>query len=304
MSLTQPIDAADAASPQTGWRTVEPIEVCRAAMQRRPFLAKHPLAEHPLFTVEALTRVAEAAAKRPGDLWADAGDLSLTDKWGSVPEPDMPIPQLIDRIETAGAWIVMKHMEVDPRYQEVLDGYERFAREVAGPELSSRLSSAEMLAFVTSPRRKTPYHFDAEMNFIVQIHGGKDVWVCDPNDRSVTTEREIEEYYGKTISAGTYKKRAEEVAQKFTLLPGDALHVPSHGAHWVQNHDGISVTLSLNMEYSHWRCADIYFANYHLRRLGLSPRAPGRSWAADVAKGATVGTMRVAKQAAKRALGR
>ncbi|WP_395667000.1 cupin-like domain-containing protein [Methylocella sp.] len=304
MTTTNAVRAEEARPAETSWRTVEPLATCRAALQRRPFLARHPLGEHPLFTIEALTKVAEAASQRHGDLWADAGDLSLTDKWGTTPAPDMPIPQLIDRIETAGAWIVMKHVEVDPRYKEILDGYEAFVRSVAAPEASARLTSPEMLVFMTSPRRKTPYHFDAEMNFIVQIHGAKDVWVCDPNDRSVTTEREIEEYYGKTISAGTYKPHAEEVAQKFTLRPGDALHVPSHAAHWVQNHDSVSVTLSLNMEYSHWRCADVYFANYHLRRLGLSPKPPGRAPLADAAKGAAVGALRVAKKTAQRALGR
>lgn len=286
------------------WRTVGPIEECRAAFQKRPFMVRHPLADHPLFTIEALTTVAEKAAKRKGDLWADAGDLSLTDKWGSVPEPDMPIPKLIDRIETAGAWIVMKHIEVDPAYKKLLDEYEAFVREIAGPEVSKMLSQAEMLVFITSPNRKTPYHFDAEVNFVVQVHGSKDIWVCDPNDRTVTTEREIEEYYGGTISAGTFKPHALEVAQKFPLHPGDAVHVPSHAAHWVQNHNNVSVTLSLNMEYSHWRCADIYYANHKLRRLGLSPRTPGSSLVADGSKAAVVGTMRAAKKAAERMLGR
>ncbi|HTH96744.1 MAG TPA: cupin-like domain-containing protein [Stellaceae bacterium] len=283
---------------------MEAAASARTMFQNHAFAIRHPLADHPLFTIEALTRVAEAAAKRRGDLWADAGDLSLTDKWGTVPMPDMPIPRLIDRIETAKAWVVMKHVEKDPAYKAVLDEYEAFVRETAGPELSRMLSRAEMLVFITSPGRKTPYHFDAEFNVVVQIQGTKDLWVCDPADRSITTEHEIEAYHGHSISAGTYKPHAEERARKFALGPGDAVHVPSYAAHWVQNHDNVSVTLSLNMELPRWHHADVHHANYLLRRLGMNPRAPGQSMLLDRSKATVIGAMRRAKRTATRLAGR
>jgi hypothetical protein len=213
----------------------------------------------------------------------------------------MPIPEIIERIGTAGAWIVMKHVDIDPAYKALLDEYEAFVRDIAGPGGSKQLKNAEMLVFITSPNRKTPYHFDAEVNFLVQIQGSKDLWVCDPNDRTVTTEEEIEHYYGVSITAGTYKPHAEHVAQKFTLHPGDAVHIPTHGAHWVQNHDSVSVSLSLNMEFPNF--TNIYLANYYLRRLGLSPRSPGHSIVADRTKAAVIDVMRTAKRAAKKALG-
>lgn len=286
------------------WTTVDPIEECRQALHKRAFAAHHPLAGHPLFSIEALTAAAEQAAKRHGDLYADVGDLSLTDKWGSVPAPTMPIPEIIERIETAGAWIVLKHVEVDPAYKRLLDEYEAFVRDIAGPEGSELLRNAEMLVFITSPNRKTPYHFDAEVNFLVQITGSKDLWVCDPNDRTITTEEEIEQYYGVSISAGTYKPRAEEVARQFTLHPGDAVHIPTHGAHWVQNHNEVSVSLSLNMEFPNWLQADVYRANHYLRRLGLSPRPPGQSVVTDRSKAAVINAMRTAKNTAKQLLRR
>ncbi|QGZ60777.1 cupin-like domain-containing protein [Paraburkholderia acidisoli] len=257
----------------TQWGTVDSFTASCAALHKQPFAAQHPLAGHPLFSIEALTKVAEAASKREGDVYVDAGDLSLADKWGTTPKPNMTIPEIIDRIETAGAWLVMKHVELDPAYKALLDEYEAFVRELAGPEGSRLLSNAEMLVFITSPGRKTPYHFDAEVNFLVQIQGSKDLWVCDPMDRSVTTEEEIEEYYSVSITAGTYKPHAETVARKFTLHPGDAVHIPTHAAHWVQNHDNVSISLSLNMEFPR-RYGDVYRANHKLRKLGLVPRPP------------------------------
>ncbi len=282
------------------WTTVDPIEECRQALHKKPFLVHHPLAEHPLFTVDALIPVAREAAKRRGDLYVDVGDLKLTDKWGTTPAPTMPIPELIERIETAGAWLILKHVEIDPKYKAILDDYTDFVRGIAGPEGAKLLRNPEMLVLITSPNRKTPFHFDAEMNFLVQVHGSKDLWVCDPLDRTITTEEEIERYYGVSNNAGTYKPQAEERATKFTLRPGDAVHIPTHGAHWVQNHGGISVSLSLNMEFPNWLQADVYRANHYLRRLGFTPRSPGHSIIADRSKAATISTLRTVKRLIRR----
>ncbi|WP_051953049.1 cupin-like domain-containing protein [Methylocapsa aurea] len=295
---TQITPSPDLASGK--WTTVDPIEACRLALHKKPFAARHPLAGHPLFTIDALIPVAEEAAKRRGDLYADVGDLTITDKWGTTPEPTMPIPKIIDRIETAGAWIVMKHVEVDPRYKAVLDDYADFVRGIAGPEGAKLLRNPEMLVFITSPNRITPFHFDAEVNFLVQLQGSKDLWVCDPSDRSITTEEEIERYYGVSITAGTYKPHAEERATKFSLGPGDAVHIPTHAGHWVKNHDNISVSLSLNMEFPNWMQADVHRANHYLRRLGLSPRPPGRSILVDKSKAAVIDAMRTAKRLVRR----
>jgi hypothetical protein len=288
------------AQPDNKWTTIDPIEACRAELHKKAFAVHHPLAGHPLFSIEALTKVAEQAAKRKGDIYVDVGDLSLSDKWGTTPKPDMTIPQIIDRIETAGAWLVLKHVEQNPAYKALLDEYEAFVREIAGPQGSRLLSNAEMLVFITSPKRKTPYHFDAEVNFLVQIQGSKDLWVCDPMDRSVTTEEEIERYYAVSITAGTYKPHAEMVARKFTLDPGDAVHIPTHGAHWVQNHNEVSISLSLNMEFPDWKHAHVYRANHYLRQLGIIPRPPGSSMIADRSKAAAVGSLLGVKRMIRR----
>jgi hypothetical protein len=278
----------------TQWSTVDPLAECRRELHKAPFAAHHPLAGHPLFSIDALTKVAEEAAKRKDDVYVDAGDLTLADKWGTTPKPNMTIPEIIDRIETAGAWLVLKHVEANPAYKALLDEYEAFVREIAGPEGSRLLSNAEMLVFITSPRRKTPFHFDAEVNFLVQIQGSKDLWVCDPMDRSVTTEEELEQYYSVSITAGTYKPHAEKVARQFTLYPGDSVHIPTHAAHWVQNHDNVSISLSLNMELPR-RYADAYRVNHHMRRLGLKPRPPGNSDLVDRSKATAISGVRRVK---------
>jgi hypothetical protein len=204
----------------------------------------------------------------------------------------MSIEEIIDRIDTAGAWIVMKHLETDPRYKAILDEFYAFVTGFAGPDSSRQIRNPEMLAFLTSPRRITPFHFDAEINFLVQISGSKDLWVCDATDRSITTTEEIESYYSQSVTAGTWKPHAEERAQKFTLMPGDAVHIPTHASHWVRNHDSVSVSLSLNMEFPDSVHANVNKANRYLRRLGLRPRPPGDTPLLDAVKSTGFGALR------------
>ena len=39
------------------WGTVDPLEECRRALHKEAFAAHHPLAGHPLFSIESLTKV-------------------------------------------------------------------------------------------------------------------------------------------------------------------------------------------------------------------------------------------------------
>ena len=301
--LTGTADLMPTQSPRTGlsgcWSTVEPLAECRAALHRRPFRITHELASHPLFTVDALIRVAQDAAKRRGDVYFDAGDVGIDDKWGHIPVPDMPVDEVLRRIEHAGAWIALKHVNADPAYAEVLREYVGFMHNLAG-ENAHLLRNPEIVVFIASPGRFTPFHFDAEVNVLAQVHGRKSLWVCDPQDRCVVSETDIENYYGVSISAGRYTSYADTVATRYDLAPGDALHIPTHGAHWVRNFDEVSVSLSFNFELPRWANRDIFLANYYLRRLGLAPRPPGKSRLSDGMKVVAIEAARWAKGVARR----
>ena len=280
------------------WLTADPLEDCRAALNRKPFRMTHTLSNHPLFAMDALLRVARAAVRRKSDVYFDAGDVGIEDKWGKIPVPDRPVEEIIRRVEHAGAWIVMKHVESDPAYAEVLQEWVGVMRTLAG-DAAPLLTNPELIVFITSPHRVTPFHFDLEVNVLVQLHGDKTLWVCDPNDRSIVSETDIEQYYAKSITAGQYNAQAAARASKFRLRPGDAVHIPMHGAHWVRNGDEVSVSLSLNFELPRSACADIYLANHHLRRLGLAPRPPGQSRLADQLKAGAIQAARSAKHIAR-----
>lgn len=279
----------------SSWDIVEPVEACRRALHHRAFRLRHRLDRDPLFSIESLLGVARSAERRAGDVYLDAGDVLITDRWGKIAVPELPVDEVIRRIEHAGAWIVMEHVETDPRYARVLGHWAAAMREIAG-DGASLLTTPEMLVFVTSPGRTTPFHFDAQVNVLAQVPGRKRVWVCDPADRSIVSETDIENYYGISITAGSFSPRAREAAPEFLLEPGDAVHIPAHAAHWVENLDEVSVSLSLNFELPRSHGADIYLANYHLRRLGAAPRPPGRSRLVDTLKATTMRTARAVKR--------
>src|SRR4051812_22313304 len=102
---------AQEASGSGRWRTSDPREEARAKLQREAFRLTHSLAGHPQFALEELMKVSQEASRRQYDLYFDAGDVSISDKWGHIPLPRCPVSEILDRIENAGAWIIIKHVE-------------------------------------------------------------------------------------------------------------------------------------------------------------------------------------------------
>lgn len=284
------------------WAALEPLEVCRESLNKRPFRLTHSLAGHPLLSLEALAAAARDAARRKDGIFLDAGDLAFTDKWGTTAAPKLTVSELFEQMETAGAWIILHHCEVDPAYKVIQDEFGEFFRSnIAAPEDARLLRNPDFQIIISSPRRKTPYHFDEEANFLMQVQGSKTIWIADPLNRSATTEDEIERFYaGQVLTAGTFKPEAERSATMFNLSPGEAVHIPMHAGHWVQNHDSVSVSLALDFEYPRWKYADVYKANYYLRKAGLSPRSPGQSMLSDRPKAAAIAMLRTAKKFARR----
>jgi hypothetical protein len=70
----------------------------------------------------------------------------------------------------------------------------------------------------------------------------------------------------------------------YRLEPGTGVHIPVNCPHWLQNGDDISISLSVNFQFLDSVRANLYRANYMLRRLGLSPSMPGTNPALDRAK--------------------
>jgi len=163
--------------------------------------------------------------------------------------------------------------------------------EITGHELEKQVKFAEVILFITSPQRLTTYHIDRECNFVAQIRGNKTIYIFDKYDREVLPEAEIERFWAVDSNAAVYKPQLQSHAGAFLLKPGNGVHIPVNAPHWLQNHDDISITASLNFKFKDSVIGNIYRANYVMRKMGLKPTPPGTSSMRDSMKRAAATTV-------------
>jgi hypothetical protein len=283
--MSEIIERSKSAQARDGSRTVDlDRDVFREKFNRRHFVFQHHLSHHPLFQLPRLIELARStAATRADDLYYDAGVQDVGQRWGTAPAP-FPVDETIDRIENAGAWIVLKRADVDPSYAALLERCMSDILEVSGRDLERKMRRKEVIVFITSPNRLTAYHIDSENNFLLQLSGRKEINLFRPEDREVTTEQEIEHFYSIDTNAATYKPELQHRAEVLTMEPGMGVHIPVNAPHWLKNGDNISISVSINYHGYDSERGAIYRTNHYLRRLGLNPTPPFRSPAVDQLK--------------------
>lgn len=262
-------------------------ETFRERFNKRHFMLRHHLASHPLFELPRLIELArDTAQSRPEDLYYDAGVTDLNERWGTRKSVcPFPVDETIHRLESAGAFIILKRADTDPAYRQLLERCMEDLLEVSGRELEKKMRRQEVIIFITSPRRISTYHIDSETNFLLQVRGEKDISIFSKYDREVLPEEEIERFWIVDRNAAVYKPHLQHHADVIRLVPGNGVHIPVNCPHWVQNDDNISVSVSIN--YHSWdrEYAHLYCANYYLRRkLGIRPTPPWRSPLLDAVK--------------------
>ncbi len=244
---------------------------------REPFAFQHSLADSPLFDPEHLLMLAKEMARDKRDVYYDAGDVRVDQRWDKTPVCDLPIDELFGRIKTAGAWIVLRKAENHPEFAALLDTCMAQIETLSGLNLRRMMKLRNAIIFINSPHRISTYHIDRECNCLLQIRGSKTLSVFDRNDREVLPEEEIERFWAVDNNSAVYKPHLQDRAKVFELTPGSGVHIPVNAPHWVQNGPEVSVSLSINFHYHDALLADVYRANYWLRRLGARPASP-RAW--------------------------
>ena len=261
----------------------------REKFNRQSFEVRHELAEHPMFQLPALVDLAERTRKqRPNDIYYNNGDIGVDQKW--IHNPDHPFSpgETIHRIEECSAWFIFRSAQRDPEYRLFLDKGLSEIKELIGEKLEKKIMVEDIIIFVTSPKRKTPYHIDRECNFLLQIRGEKTIHVFDQNDREIVSEEELERFWSVDSSSANYRAQFQSRANSYVMRPGTGVHIPVNGPHWLENHDNVSISLSVNFQFRDSLKANAYRANYLLRRLGIQPRPPGQAEWLDRIKSASV----------------
>ncbi len=262
----------------------------RRNYNRRSFMFSHELAGNPLFDLSNLKELARRLAGDRDTYWSNGG-VKVSNDWTEGTQNRLSLQDTIDGIEHNNSIVILKHTEQDPVYAPVLQKTLAAMIECAGEAMRDDVTIGEVLILVSSPNRITPYHMDAEVNFLLQIRGDKNFYVFDQNDRELVTDRELEAFYAVSANIANYRPEWQSKANSYDLRAGSGVHIPVTAPHWVQNSNNVSVALSVNYELkSTERLLKLHRFNHKLRKLGVVPTPPRRSaWRDEIKLAAASG---------------
>jgi hypothetical protein len=275
---------SNATCSQTKFLEIDPGGF-RESFPSRGFKIGHRLCDHPDLQLPRLVELAQRLPETQVEYYA--GKVPVDQDGRKYPKNGLSIVETVRRIEECGSWMVMKNVEVDPRYGNLLrvlldEVYQQFDSESLDYAMRDMHRETAFI-FISSPNSVTPYHLDDEHNFLCQIGGSKQVSMWDPGDRSVIPESQIEYmlqfWHDKAYDRYMpYKDEFQQRATVFELNAGEALHFPFGAPHWVKNGPVVSISFSVTFRtLMSERQAVVYFLNRRLRRLGLNPTPPERS---------------------------
>lgn len=258
-----------------------PIEFDAAAFDPwRIQAVRHTLCHHPLLQPQALVELGARLEAR-GSVRTHGSDARPGTPFNSAPEmfPNQKsAAETLRSIGDARAWMSLLNVQGDQTYRalvgDVLDAV-RPLIEGRDPGMCHRAG----WIFVTSPRTVTPFHFDKEHNFILQVHGRKRIYVWDHTDTVVASEHARDLFH---LSHERYLLRWRDEfrarAHVFDLEPGQGAYMPSGSPHMVENGDEPSVTVSFTYYTNSTRRDSLLHRTHALiRRAGITPPAVGRS---------------------------
>jgi hypothetical protein len=240
----------------------------------RPFAVRHHLASHPLFGLTRLARLATFLPKSSVEY--NAGDMPISVEPHKTPHTGLSIEETVRRIEECRSWMVLKNVERDPEYAQLLD---ECLTEVLnrGHSRVTAITLREAFVFISSPGAVTPYHMDPEWNFLLQVRGTKQftAFPCDPD---IVSEVELERFYSGAHRNLHFRPEYDRKAIAFLMHPGDGVHVPVTNPHWVKVGDDVSVSFSITFQTRESERRGILYSLHHQQRAhGGQPRPVGQS---------------------------
>lgn len=238
-----------------------------------PHTLHHALGRHPLMELGALADLAESLPTSSVEYNASEQPIGIDGK----PEgTGLPVGETIRNIESSKSWAAIKNIEQHPAYAALLHDLLEEIRPAIEAK-TGRMMKTQGFVFVTSAGGVTPYHFDPEHNILLQVRGSKVMTQFPAGDARFAPDQVHEQYHTGGARELCWREDLLEGGTRFAIGPGEALFVPVMAPHFVQNGQEPSVSLSITWR-SEWSFAeaDARAFNALLRKLGLSPRQPGR----------------------------
>jgi len=270
------------------------VERFRENVDLRPYPITHVLQAHPLLRLESLVDLAGRLPVHQREYVFAKQEFGTHENLARYQHagdhPDLSTEDMILNIEQQNRVIVLRNVESDPLYGQlvnaILDDLKDQIQAVTGS-----LGGRESFIFISPPRAYTPFHYDPEQNFFLQIRGKKEFAVYDVTDRDVMSETALENFYAESRSSACAPEYFDRY-HLFSLEPGCGVYVPTTAPHWVRTLDEVSVSISINFRTpSSVRRERVCRVNRLLRQLGLSPQSvsPRASTWRDLSKSALWG---------------
>jgi hypothetical protein len=239
-----------------------------------PHKLNHSLRDHPLLTLEALAKLAEALPDKSVEY--NRGDIPIGIDPDDVPANGLTIGDTIRRVEESGSWAVLKNIEQQPEYASLLTNLLGELKPQI-EEKTGQMLKPQGFIFVSSPGAVTPYHFDPEHNILMQLRGNKVMTQFPAGDPFYAPDSAHERYHTGGPRNVVWRDDMAAGGTQWPLAPGEALFVPVMAPHHVKNGPESSISLSITWR-SEWSFAeaDARALNGLMRKIGFHTKPPGR----------------------------
>jgi len=250
-----------------------------AAFARRSIPVSHSLAEHPLFTVDAIAELADRLPAK--SVRRVQGDLPLISGYQWVDVGVGPPSESVRDVERSGVRVSLRDIQQDPEYAELIDECLDPVAELVA-EREGGMSRRAGYLFISCPASTTPMHFDVEHSFLLQVKGVKHVSVAAFEDNPDMRHREHDRWMDGEESDFEAMQRQAVTTR---IEPGLGVYLPSFVPHWVSTEAGVSISFSIPFHTPYAERGEaVATVNKQLRRIHLSPRPLGDSERVDSMK--------------------
>ncbi len=234
---------------------------------------RHNLAQHPLFTDEALATLIEGNPQAIREVSTMDPDNENHKSWKSARFEDMSGMEILQAVREGLLWInIAEAGSFDQRYQDIID---TMLAELAGHVPGLETFQHRIGILISSPNARVFYHCDIPGQGLMHVRGEKKLWVYPDGDPFLPQEALERVVTGLTYEEITHDPSFEDHATVIDLKPGMGALWPLNWPHRVVNGDSLNV--SCTVEY--WtdeirRHYLVNLANGVSRHfLGLHPRS-------------------------------
>ncbi len=243
------------------------------ALENRVLVARHAIAELPMFTDEGLAELLDAHPEAALSL-NTMGNGDDAFEWREGGRNGVSGKDMLEIVKRGKLWINCRQvMQCQPELAKHVNAiFDEL--ELRSPHFRAEQRTANLL--ISSPTAVVHYHVDMPVNMLWHLRGRKRVWVYPHFDHRFASQESLEQ-----VCAGVWSEEIpystdwDKYALVFDAQPGDLISWPQLAPHRVCNLAGLNVSLSTEHKNPRARRRlNVHEANHLLRtRLGMQPKS-------------------------------